>query len=144
MAVAGKQEQMAPFSAAVKAAGGRAIPLKVSGGFHSPFMAGAAEQFGALLEEAILRQPELPLYSNCTGLPYGPELRPLLTKQICSPVRWEAIVRHMIAAGADTFVEAGPGSTLCGLISKIGKNVRVFPVSDRKSLKECIAEVAKC
>lgn len=144
VAVAGEQEQMAPFSAAVKAAGGRAIPLKVSGGFHSPFMAGAAEQFGALLEEAVLRQPELPIYANCTGLPYGPEPRPLLARQICSPVRWEAIVRHMIAAGADTFVEAGPGSTLCGLISKIDKNVRVFPVSDRKSLEKCIAEVAKC
>lgn len=126
------------------AAGGRAIPLKVSGGFHSPFMAQAAEQFGALLKEASLRLPEIPLYSNCTGLPYGGELRPLLARQICSPVRWEAIVRHMIAAGVDTFVEAGPGSTLCGLISKIDKNVRVFPVSDRASLEHCIAEVAKC
>lgn len=126
------------------AAGGRAIPLKVSGGFHSPFMAQAAEQFGALLKEASLRQPEIPLYSNCTGLPYDGELRPLLARQICSPVRWEAIVRHMIAAGADTFVEAGPGSTLCGLISKIDKNARVFPVSDRASLEQCIAEVAKC
>ena len=144
VAVAGKPEQMAAFSAAVKAAGGRAIPLKVSGGFHSPFMARAAEQFAAILETAALRQPEIPLYSNCTGLPYGSELRPLLAKQICSPVRWEAIVRHMIAAGADTFVEAGPGGTLCGLISKIDKNVRVFPVSDRESLEHCIAEVAKC
>lgn len=144
VAVAGLQDKMAEFSAAVKAAGGRAIPLKVSGGFHSPFMAQAAEEFGKLLEEITFRGPKLPLYSNCTGLPYDDQIKTLLGKQICSPVRWESIVRHMIASGADTFVEVGPGSTLCGLISKIDPNVRTFAVSDRDSLMKCAAEVCKC
>lgn len=144
IAVAGRQAQMPAFSAAVKAAGGRAIPLKVSGGFHSPFMAEAAEAFGALLEEIPFRKPVIPLYSNRTGLPYGGDAKALLAGQICSPVRWEAIIRHMIEAGADTFVEVGPGGTLRGLIAKIDPRVRAFGVSDRESFQNTIQEVGSC
>lgn len=144
VSVAGRSEVMAEFSAAVKAAGGRAIPLKVSGGFHSPFMAEAAEEFGKLLEKVDFNHPVVPLYSNRTGFPYEGDGKELLAKQICSPVRWESIVRHMIASGVDTFIEVGPGNVLCGLISKIDKNVRTFGVSDKESLEKCIAEVKSC
>lgn len=138
------KEKLADFSAAVKAVGGRAIPLKVSGGFHSPFMAQAAEAFGSILEDIPFQEPKLPLYSNCTGLPYDDQIKTLLSRQICSPVRWEAIIRHMIAQGADTFVEVGPGSVLSGLISKIDRNVRTFQVSDKESLDKCVREVTIC
>ena len=141
--VAARTEQMPAFSAAVKAAGGRALPLKVSGGFHSPFMAQAAEAFGALLEGVAFQQPRIPLYSNCTSLPYDHRVKELLAKQICSPVRWEAIIRHMIAQGADTFVEVGPGNVLQGLIAKIDPTVRTFGVADQNSLTEvttCLTE----
>ena len=84
------------------------------------------------------------LYSNCTGKPYEGDVKELLAKQICSPVRWESIVRHMIASGADTFVEVGPGNVLSGLIGKIDKNVRTFAVCDKDSLEKCIAEVGLC
>lgn len=144
VAVAVMCDKMMDFSAAVKTAGGRTIPLKVSGGFHSPFMAQAAEKFGVLLENIPFGQPKMTLYSNCTGLPYDDRIKTLLAKQICSPVRWENIVRHMIASGADTFVEVGPGNILSGLISKINKNVRTFGVSDKESLKVCVAEVKGC
>lgn len=144
VAVAGKAASMELFSAAVKAAGGRAIPLKVGGGFHAPFMEEAAAQFAPVLAAAPLKQPEIPLYSNVTGLPYDGDCRELLTRQICSPVRWEAIVRHMLAAGVDTFVEVGPGNTLGGLISRIDNSARVFGVSDRESLARCIAEGLTC
>lgn len=144
VSVAGLKTSMPAFSAAVKAAGGRAIPLKVSGGFHSPFMTQAAESFGALLEDVSFQSPEIPLYSNCTGQPYGGEVKDLLAKQICSPVRWEAIIRDMIARGADTFIEVGPGNVLSGLINKIDKNVRTFSVSDKESLSACISEVKAC
>lgn len=142
--VAGLKSQMPAFSAAVKAAGGRALPLKVSGGFHSPFMAAAAETFGQALDTVEFSEPGLPVYSNVTGLPYDGAPKDLLTRQICSPVRWEAIIRNMIAAGADTFLEVGPGSVLQGLIKKIDANVRVFGVSDAESLKTAIQEVTTC
>ena len=142
--VAGLKSEMPAFSAAVKAAGGRALPLKVSGGFHSPFMAEAAERFGKSLERVTFSAPAIPLYSNVTGLPYGEDFHELLQKQICSPVRWETIVRNMISADADTFVEVGPGNVLQGLIRKINPNVRTFGVSDRETLNTVIQEVAAC
>ena len=129
VSVACAKEQLAPFSAAVKAAGGRALPLKVRGGFHSPFMATAAQGFAQVLEECRVGQPEMPLYSNRTGAVYEGDPKPLLSQQIASPVRWETIVRNMIAAGADTFVELGPGKTLCGLIEKIDKTVKTYALS---------------
>lgn len=137
-------EKLPEFSAAVKNAGGRALSLKVSGGFHSPFMAQAAQEFGVLLAEKEFSLPGLTVYSNCTGEPYDSEIKGLLTRQICSPVRWEAIVRHMIASGADTFIEVGPGSVLSGLIGRIDKNVRTFQVCDRNSLENCVKEVLEC
>ena len=144
VAVAGLKDTMPAFSAAVKAAGGRAIPLKVSGGFHSPFMETAADAFAALLEDVAFTAPRFPIYANCTGLPYEGDCKPLLARQICSPVRWEAIVRHMIAQGVDTFIEVGPGNTLSGLIAKIDHTVRAFSVSDRESFENCVKEVTQC
>lgn len=143
--VAGRKQATAEFSNGVKAAGGRAIPLKVSGGFHSPYMAPAAAAFAQALEGVDFREPAIPLYANCTGLPYEPaRIKPLLTRQICSPVRWEATIRHMIAQGVDTFIEVGPGQVLQGLIAKINPALRRFGVCDRKSLEKTIQEVRGC
>lgn len=121
--VSGRADQMPDFSAAVRAAGGRAIPLKVKGAFHSPFMAEAARAFAGALAAADLRQPALPLYSNRTAAPYTADVAGLLSEQICSPVLWEALIRNMIADGVDTFIEIGPGSTLTNMIKKIDGGV---------------------
>lgn len=142
--VAGLKSSMAAFSAAVREAKGRALPLKVSGGFHSPFMADAGTAFGQLLDDVQFSEPAIPLYSNLTGLPYTDDTKQLLQKQICSPVRWEAIVRHMIGQGVDTFIEVGPGNVLQGLIRRIDPNVKVFGVSDAESLEMAIKEVKSC
>lgn len=142
--VAGAKSEMPAFSAAVKAAGGRCVLLKVSGGFHSPFMAEAAGKFGEILDAVNFSQPAIPLYSNVTGRPYEGSPRALLEKQICSPVRWETIVRNMIEAGVDTFLEVGPGNVLQGLIRKIDPHVRLFGVCDAESLKNVIQEVKVC
>lgn len=142
--VAALKAEMADFSAAVKAAGGRAVPLKVSGGFHSPFMFSAANRFSKHLKDIPFGAPRIPLYSNCTGLPYGGPVQKLLAQQICNSVRWEQIVRHMISQGADTFIEVGPGNVLQGLIKKIDSSVRTFGVSDAESLAKTIQEVNPC
>lgn len=144
VSVACAKEQLAPFSAAVKAAGGRALPLKVRGGFHSPFMASASQGFAQVLAECPVGQPELPLYSNLTGQVYAGDPKDLLARQISSPVRWETIVRNMIAAGADTFIELGPGQTLCGLIGKIDANVKTYALSTQEDLAKILEEVKGC
>ena len=60
---------------------------------------------------------------------------------MCSPVRWEKIIRNMIDAGADTFIELGPGNTLAGFISKINSDVRVFSVEGKEDLETVVSEV---
>lgn len=142
--VACLREQLEPFSAAVKAAGGRALPLKVRGGFHSVFMAEAARQFGALLEKYPIEAPKLPIYSNYTGERYSGDLRTLLAHQIEHPVRWETIVRNMLADGVDTFFEVGPGNVLSGLIRKIDPTARCFSVATSEDLSHAIKEFRAC
>lgn len=140
---AGLSASMNGFKAAVKAAGGRAIPLRVAGAFHSPFMASAAEGLARTLEQCTFVQPKYTLYSNVTGLPYeGPQTcAELLHRQVVSPVRWQQIVEHLIASGVDTFIEVGPGNTLTGLISKIDPAAKCWNVDSADSLQKTISEV---
>lgn len=144
VSVSGAADEMAAFSAAVKEAGGRAIPLKVAGAFHSPFMKVAEVDFVKELERFPMRHPHIIVYSNYTAQPYGSNVAELLGKQLCHPVRWEQIIRNMIAEGVDTFLELGPGRTLCTLIGKIDNTVRTFPVSNMEELKTAVAEVQPC
>ena len=142
--VAGLKDELAELAKSVKAAGGAVVPLRVKGGFHSPFLAVAAQKFGEALGGVNIREPEMPLYSDYTGLPYDGNYVELLSQQICSPVRWQNIVEHMIGRGADTFIELGPGKTLCGLIKKTAPDMRTFHVEDCASLSETIEGVKIC
>ncbi len=141
ISVAGLCESMPDFLKAVRAVGGRSVPLKVNAGFHSPFMADAAAEYLKELDAYNLNNPMMPLYSNVTGMPYGENMKELLSRQISSPVLFEKIVRNMIKEGADTFIELGPGQTLCGLIQKIDSSVRAFSFSDQAGLNAILSEV---
>lgn len=140
---AGLSASMGGFKAAVKAAGGRAVPLRVAGAFHSPFMASASEGLAEELKDYTFTQPKYTLYSNVTGRPYEDVGRyaDLLARQVISPVRWQAIVEHLIQSGVDTFIEVGPGNTLAGLIGKINPTVKTYNVDSAESLSATIQEV---
>lgn len=110
------------LTALVKSGGGRAIPLKVSGAFHCPYMNEASEGLKKMLEGVKFSRPEIPVYANLTALPYGEneeERKRWLYKQVCSPVRFTDTVVNMRKSGIDDFVEVGPGKVLTGLIAKI-------------------------
>lgn len=128
--VSGLASQMADFSADVKKAGGRALPLKLKGAFHSPFMEEAAKAFKEELSEADIRKNSITLYSNLTAEPYTDDVVGLLSRQICSPVLWEKIIRNMIADGIDIFIEIGPGRTLTNMIRKIDSGVKAQTVTE--------------
>ena len=128
--VSGLASQMKDFSADVKAAGGRALPLKLKGAFHSPFMNAASEAFRVELESVKINKGNITLYSDLTSMPYTDDVAELLSKQICSPVLWEKIVRNMIADGFDTFIEIGPGRTLTNMIKKISADVKAQTVEE--------------
>jgi [acyl-carrier-protein] S-malonyltransferase len=145
--VAGRSAALADFAAAVKAAGGRTLPVAVSAAFHSPLMAPAAAAFRAELAPIAFSPPLLPVYANYTAEAYGPDGqagRDCLSSQIDHPVRWEESVRRMLAAGADTFVEAGPGKTLSGFVRKINPAARSLNVEDRDSLARTGKELLSC
>lgn len=102
---------------------GRAIPLKVSGAFHCPFMQGASDALKELLGGIKFNVPKIPVYSNLTAQPYGgseQDMKKLLYMQVCSPVRFTDTVANMKADGVDEFIEAGVGGVLTGLLKKMG------------------------
>lgn len=144
ISVAGLESAMAAFYTDVKAAGGRVIPLKVRGAFHSPFMRDAAAAFADELDRCELHKPAIKVYSDVTAAPYPEHPADVLKKQMCAPVQWERIIRNMVGEGITTFVEIGPGKTLCGLIARIAPEAKRFAVADYEHLEELYAEVAKC
>ena len=139
--VSGNRMQMDTLKEKINEAGGRMIPLKVSGAFHSPFMEQAAGKFREILEDTPVKKPDVTVYSNVSGLPYSDDIRDLLSRQIASPVLWEDTIINMIRQGIDTFVEVGPGRSLAGMIRRIDKRVRTYTVSD---LPKVLQEVKVC
>jgi [acyl-carrier-protein] S-malonyltransferase len=123
----------------LSARGARAVPLKVSGAWHSALMKGAEEEMAALLAGTAFLKPRCPIALNVTGtLAEDPErIRTAMAAQLCSPVRWFDAMQALIAAGVTEFVEAGPGGVLAGLLRKIrpdGAASRVHGVHALKSL----------
>jgi len=90
------------FLSDVAANGGRAVPLNVSGGFHSPFMESASARLHDVLETMDVKEPTVPVYANYTAEPYTRgTAKELLTQQVAHPVRWQQTVEKMIEAGVD-------------------------------------------
>ncbi|NCB50651.1 MAG: ACP S-malonyltransferase [Clostridia bacterium] len=124
--LSGTPEGIAAVKPEIAAAGGKLVPIKVGGGFHSPYMDGAAKAFGDWLESAKIEAPAMTVYSNFTAKPYGTDVCGCLQNQINHPVRWEAIIRDMTAAGFDTFIEVGAGDTLTKLITRIAPEAKAL------------------
>ncbi len=103
----------------------RALKLKVGGAFHSPLMQPAADKLSAAIEAAEFHTPVCPVYQNVDGKPHTDpkEIKENLLKQLTAPVRWTYDVQAMIADGADSFTELGPGNVLQGLVKKIDRSV---------------------
>ncbi len=141
LVVAGEPGQLAEFQKRVKEAGGRAAPLAVSGGFHSPFMESAAARLAEELAQTAFSPARVPVYANYTAQPYGKDPAALLVSQVKNPVRWQETVEALAAQGVDAFFECGPGKTLCGLIKKTVKTARVFQAQDAKSIRAALAEL---
>jgi [acyl-carrier-protein] S-malonyltransferase len=129
--VSGGVAAVGALSARAREAGARrVVPLKVSGAFHSPLMAGAAAEFVRVLDSVELRSPSIPVIANVDAAPLvsAAELREGLGRQMVSPVRWSESVQRMVAMGAQVLVEVGPGSVLTGLARRIAPDVTAFGV----------------
>lgn len=133
------------IAAAEAIEGGRAVKLAISVPCHSPLLQGAAERFAQELSKVGFRDSTIPVIPN-----YNPDLlharentRELLAKQITSPVRWKETIERMAAMGVDTIVELGPKKTLCGLIRRIDRRLRLLNVEDKESLNQAVAALTE-
>ncbi|MBP5334044.1 MAG: ACP S-malonyltransferase [Bacteroidales bacterium] len=120
--ISGEKEAVDKACAALKEAGAkRALPLPVSGAFHSPLMEPAREELAKAIQETPFKVPVCPVYQNVTAQPStDPEvIKENVLRQLTSPVRWTKSVQNMLADGAAKFVEIGPGTVLQNLVKRI-------------------------
>ena len=120
--ISGEKDAIERACEAMKAAGAkRALPLSVSGAFHSPLMEPARAELAKAIDATEVRAPFCPIYQNVTAAPETDPVRikDNLLRQLTSPVRWTQSVKNMIADGAGNFIELGPGTVLQGLVKRI-------------------------
>ncbi|MGG4488896.1 ACP S-malonyltransferase [Metabacillus idriensis] len=142
--ISGSAEGVEKASALAKENGAkRAIPLDVSGPFHSELMKPAADKFKGILDEVSLKDASVPVVANVTAAPVtdSEDIKNLLVEQLFSPVKWEQSVIEMIEQGVTTFVEIGPGKVLSGLVKKIDRKVNTIAVSDLASIEAAIEKL---
>ena len=126
----------------LKKAGARmVIPLKVSGAWHSKFMAAAGGRMRAALADAEINKAELPVVANATAgrVSTPEEIREALERQMSAPVLWSASMRRLIDDGLTTFVEVGPGKVLKGLMREIAKHATAYNVENTDTLNKFLA-----
>ncbi|MDE6889668.1 MAG: ACP S-malonyltransferase [Eubacterium sp.] len=136
--ITGEQAAVEKAGEACKAAGAKRImPLKVSGPFHSKMLEGAGERLGRELEPVQLRSIDVPYVTNVTAdlVTDEDQIKGLLVRQVSSSVRWQQSIERLLAAGADEFVEIGPGRTLSGFMKKINRDVNVYHIEKPEDLK---------
>lgn len=135
VSISGKSDALKASRADFTAAGGRFAPLAVSGAFHSPFMNNASIGFAEYLADCEIKTPELPVWSNLDAERYDDKVRDRMSMQINHPVLWEKLIRSMNAAGAETFIEVGPGDTLTKLGARILPDAKFIHVSTPEELE---------
>ena len=126
LVISGEVEAVNAACEKMKEAGAkRALPLPVSGAFHSPLMQPAKDELQAAIETTEFSVPKCPVYQNVDAKPHtdAAEIKANLIAQLTSSVRWTASVQNMVADGADDFTECGPGKALQGMIGRIAKGV---------------------
>ncbi|MFC6097035.1 ACP S-malonyltransferase [Flavobacterium qiangtangense] len=129
LVISGETSAVEQACEAMKAAGAkRALILPVGGAFHSPMMEPAREELAAAIESTTFSTPICPVYQNvpATAVSSADEIKKNLIIQLTAPVKWTQSVQQMIADGATSFTEVGPGKVLVGLVNKIDKSVETF------------------
>ena len=139
--IAGTPEGIAEVSDVFAEMKARVIPLNVAGAFHSKLMQPAADKFYETAKTITFNAPQVKYYSNLTGgeLNDFSDMASMLAKHIVSPVRFTSELAAMQEAGADKFVEFGPGRTLTGLVKKTLKDVTAVNVENLETLEGALS-----
>lgn len=136
LVIAGERAAAEAAGAACKEAGARrAVPLAVSGAFHTPLMAPAAAELREFASSIAFHAPSMPLYTNVTGEILKTDDMPAhLEKHMVSPVRWKELAANMVADGHKTALELGPGKTLTGFARRISKELSCSAVETMENV----------
>ncbi|WP_121642557.1 ACP S-malonyltransferase [Bacillus vallismortis] len=118
----------------------RAIPLEVSGPFHSELMKPAAEKLKEVLDSCDIQDAGVPVVSNVSAdvMTAKAEIKEKLIEQLYSPVRFEESINKLIEEGVTTFIEIGPGKVLSGLVKKVNRRLKTIAVSDPETIELAI------
>jgi [acyl-carrier-protein] S-malonyltransferase len=122
----------------------RTVKLRVSGAFHSPLVAHAAERLRPAVEKVRFVEPTAPFMSTVTArLESAQRMGPLLVDQLTAPVRFTQAATELVREGVRTFVEVGPGNVLSGLVRRIDRNVKAIPVNSLVTLDQLEESLSK-
>lgn len=122
----------------------RAVPLKVGGAFHSPYMAPAAERFRVALAAVTYRAPAFPVWSNVAARPAAAEeLESILSEQLVEPVRFAETLTGMAAAGAEAFVHVGPGDATAGMARRSAPRREALVVGELGDIEEAVSRLSE-
>ena len=122
---------------ATDAGASRAIPLQVSGAFHSTLMQPAVDGMAAYIDSLSFQKPSIPVIGNTTAQPLttAEKVKSELLNQLTNPVQWQRTIEYIDGKGVPTFIEIGPGRVLTGLIKRINKEARTINVGDLEAVK---------
>ncbi len=137
LVVSGESDAVDECCAQAEEAGARrTVKLRVSGAFHSPLVARAAERLRPAVDKVRFAEPVAPFMSTVTArIESAPRIAPLLVDQLTAPVRFTQAASELVREGARTFVEVGPGNVLSGLVKRIDKGVKAIPVNSLAALE---------
>lgn len=143
----GAPDAVKAVSKSAKELGAKAVPLKVSGPWHSELIKGAEDEFKAALARANFQPPETPVIHNVTAetCEDPQECRALMARQLCSPVKWYDTVLRLMAEDVEIFAEIGPGKVLTGLVKKTlpaDYEAKLFNINSMESLAAFIDAVS--
>ena len=143
--ITGAPDMVKKVSDLVSSRGAKAIPLKVSGAWHSELIKGAQDEFGNVIESTHFNAPGCPVVFNVTAdYAENPnEIKSIMARQLCSPVKWYDSVCRLMSENVEVFVEVGPGKVLTGLIKKILPKdypCKIYTVNSMKQLERCLKE----
>ncbi len=141
LVISGAAENLTRATDLAKSRGAyRAMPLPVSGAFHTPLMQSAVDGMSEIIANLPFSQPSIPIIANTTAQPLttADSIKEELLRQLCNCVQWQRSIEYMVDNGVSAFVEIGPGKVLTGLIKRINKNVKTVNIGDVEAVRNLV------
>jgi len=141
LVISGAVENITQAMDLAKAEGAnRAIPLQVSGAFHTPLMQPAFDGMAEIIPTISFNEPEIPIVGNTTAQPMATveSIKSELLEQLCNCVQWQRSIEYMVDEGVSTFIEIGPGKVLTGLIKRINREANIINIGDLQAIRNIV------